>query len=684
MVVQTLDRVSRKHRFSPLIVKLCILVQCTFVAQLSHAALQSGQVYAVVNAGSGLGIDTAGASMNNGAILQQWGTGAGAHQQVIARATGNGLWTLELRHSGKLIDVNGAATWPGAPVIQWAANGQANQQWQITETVTGRYRVASANSGQVLSVAQNATRSGAALVQDYDFGNDFQRWDFRLLKGYVNPASNTAASGQVYRLENVGSGKSLDVAGASTANRANVQQWGYGGGIHQQFVLRQTSYGDWNIEAQHSGSMLDVAGNSTDDGGNIHQHSANGYSNQRWQFNRLSDGTYQIRSVRSGHLLSPQFFQTGSGTSVVQAADVDSPFQRWRLSTIEFAADNGSDGFAAQPGRDGLRSTTGGGQSNPWRVYNCQDLKQALTSPYPQVVQIPDNVTIDCRTAPRDQVACPIDCGYSDPGKTFYRVPVGSQTCTSLGSVSNATVTRSRNETGIHLESNKTLIGGRNSKVRGASFNLNGRSNIIIRNLEIWDVNPGLIEAGDGIGLDNSTHVWIDHVRLGLISDGYIDVRNSENVTLSWNHLDGRNPAVCGSQHHYTALVSESQVTLHHNYWDEVSGRNPKLTGSRTRAHLFNNYWRNVTYFSISASGGAQARVEGNFFENSSRPHWNENFSAFIEAPQNSNIYVLRSAEEKQNKDAWGSVFADLKMYAYKVDDASRIPTAVSQGAGPR
>ena len=222
MVVQTHERVLPQGLCSPRFLKLVVLLQCTLFAQLSLAGLKSGEVYAVINAGSGLGIDTASASRNDGALLQQWGEGASAHQQVIVRALANGNWTLELRHSGKLMDVNGAATWPGASVIQWAPNGQTNQQWQITETVTGRYRVTSAHSGQVLSVGQNATNSGAALIQDFDFGNDFQRWDFRPLKGYVNPAANTPASGQIYRIENVGSGKGLDIAGASNFNRANV------------------------------------------------------------------------------------------------------------------------------------------------------------------------------------------------------------------------------------------------------------------------------------------------------------------------------------------------------------------------------------------------------------------------------------------------------------------------------
>ncbi|UUZ56960.1 hypothetical protein LP419_19815 [Massilia sp. H-1] len=152
------------------------------------------------------------------------------------------------------------------------------------------------------------------------------------------------------------------------------------------------------------------------------------------------------------------------------------------------------------------------------------------------------------------------------------------------------------------MGSNKTLQGlGQDARLIGASLNLSKAKNVIIRNLAIENINPGLVEAGDAITLDHASHVWIDHVRFNLISDGHVDIKNSQNVTLSWNRFDGINPAVCGSQHHYTSAIVDSRVTMHHNFWNKTSGRNPKLDGAATRVHLYNNVWQDITYFAINA-----------------------------------------------------------------------------------
>ncbi len=62
--------------------------------------------------------------------------------------------------------------------------------------------------------------------------------------------------------------------------------------------------------------------------------------------------------------------------------------------------------------------------------------------------------------------------------------------------------------------------------------------------------------------MNRTSHVWLDHLRFNLISDGHIDMYDSNNVTLSWNQFKGENEA---GKHHYTQLISNSQVTLHHN-----------------------------------------------------------------------------------------------------------------------
>lgn len=491
-------------------------------------------------------------------------------------------------------------------------------------------------------------------------------------------------SGNLYSIVNFGSGTVVDVANRSTVAGANVMGWDNLGGSNQQFYLRDAGNGYWTIQAAHSGMNLDVLNFSTANGGNIIQWNATGTANQQWLLKQSTTGAFNVVSRHSGKSLT---LAGGSrGANIYQNSDEANSSQRWYFNPVNTPCGQGNaDGFAGQPGRDGSPATTGGGSSPATVVRTCAAMIAALNKTEPAVVQIPDNLTIDCRTAPRQQAACAVSCpSYQDnPAKFSYRVPVGTQSCTSLGATSNKLVNRTRNETTINVRSNKTLIGlGRNSRVSGASFNLSNSRNVIIRNLTIDDVNPGLVEAQDGITLNNSAHIWLDHLRMRQISDGHVDISNSRNVTLSWNQFDGYNTAVCGNQHHYTSMIQDSQVTLHHNFWNNVSGRNPKMSGAATRGHLYNNHWRNVTYFAVSVDSGAQAKLEANFFENSAKPHWNQS-TGLIDGGVESNRYTGISAMDLY-KDTGNIVLGDTPRYFYSLDNVDALREILSAKSGPR
>ena len=494
--------------------------------------------------------------------------------------------------------------------------------------------------------------------------------------------STAVVNGGLYSVANLGSGKVLDITSGATQPGAYAQQWGYGASANQQFTLRDLGNGYWSMTARHSGMLLDVLEQSMADGGRVLQWPANGGVNQQWQLKRSLSGGYNVVARHSGKSLTVA--DSASGGRVYQATDVASGFQRWYFNPVSGLCHGAPDGFAAQSGPDGLATTTGGGNAAPVTVNSCPALVAALQSSSPAVVQIAPGAVIDCRTPARSQGACAIACpSNQDPGKTTYRIPVGAQTCKELGAASETRVQRSRNEITIQVGSNKTLLGlDRHATVRGASLNLSNAKNVIIRNLSIDTINPGLVEAGDGITLSNSSHIWIDHVRFGLISDGHIDIDNSKNVTLSWNRFEGSNPAVCGGKHFYTNMVLNSHLTLHHNFWDQAAGRNPKLDGGATRAHLYNNYWLDIPYFAVNASNWAQAKIEGNFFANASRPHWNAGLG-LIDAPLWSNRYTGISANDPY-RNTGDSVFAGISMYAYVIDDVDDVPARVGAGSGPR
>jgi pectate lyase len=226
------------------------------------------------------------------------------------------------------------------------------------------------------------------------------------------------------------------------------------------------------------------------------------------------------------------------------------------------------------------------------------------------------------------------------------------------------------------VNSNKTVRGaGSGAILKGVSFNIANKSNIIVQNLTISEINPSLIEAGDALTINTSHHVWVDHCKFSMISDGYLDIRyGSSAVTVSNNVIDGANAYVCDGQHNFVSLVSDSQVSYHHNYFDHVGGRNPKATDSAT-VHLYNNYYNSVSYFCTAANSSAQVLVENNYYYNSNYPHWVD--GGTIEASGN----VYAGTTSATHRDSNGTVFNPP--YAYTLESASSLNTTVPAKAGP-
>lgn len=340
-------------------------------------------------------------------------------------------------------------------------------------------------------------------------------------------------------------------------------------------------------------------------------------------------------------------------------------------------------GYAAQNG-----GTIGGGKATPILVNTPADLKTYLADAQPRVLYVMKD--LDFRTENRTGVmTCNENtaCDNGNGGKT--EDPRVSATC----DVQEHASTSYRNEVSLKVASNKTVIGigsGSGAAIRGASLNMSGSQQVILRNLKVYDINPHLVEAGDGITLQGSKFIWLDHLLLAQISDGFVDIGNSagtsfdDNITLSWIHFDGRAPNQCGGKHHYVNFVDNGRVTYHHNWYDNASGRNPKLGGATTQVHFFNNYWLNITYFCLTTQKDAQARVESNYFENSVKPHWRQtdgNGTAGI-AIDSGNVYTGASTATS-GRDTGGTVFSVPYTYTKETGEAAKASVVKCSGPQP-
>lgn len=330
-----------------------------------------------------------------------------------------------------------------------------------------------------------------------------------------------------------------------------------------------------------------------------------------------------------------------------------------------------NDGWAAQG-----TGTTGGVVAKADQVYTVHNRKELIAAlndgKYPVPSTTPSNApkiiyvdgTIDanaddnnrplaCTDYQRDGFTQQAYNAVFDPA-TWGRKAVSG----TLEAARVASVATQDERVRIRVGSNTTIVGmNKSSTIRGAWFDLRGTANapltnIIIRNLNFqdtydcfpqWDPTDGADgnwnALYDSISLRFSDHVWIDHNtfedrdtvdsklpkyfgRLFQIHDGELDITNAADlVTVSWNRfLNHDKVSLIGSSdtgNTATADRGKLRVTLHHNFYDNVGQRTPRVRFGQV--HVYNNYYNIVNNPGFGYSWGvgieSQIYAENNYFK---------------------------------------------------------------------
>ncbi|KAH6639465.1 pectin lyase fold/virulence factor [Boeremia exigua] len=173
--------------------------------------------------------------------------------------------------------------------------------------------------------------------------------------------------------------------------------------------------------------------------------------------------------------------------------------------------------------------------------------------------------------------------------------------------------------------SNKSIIGaGKGAEITGAGITIGNATNVILRNFAIRK-----IVGNDGITIQNSTRVWIDHnefsseisVEIGPdYYDGQLDIiRASDWITVSWNYFhDHWKSSLIGNSDAFRAIdFGYLHVTYHHNYWRNAGTRGP--AGRFGHQHIYNNLYQDFLYQAIHSRSDNQVLVEGNVFTGKTR-----------------------------------------------------------------
>jgi endoglucanase len=131
------------------------------------------------------------------------------------------------QNSNSCVDAQGWGTSNGTVVQQWSCGSQQyNQEWQFQSKGNGIYSVVNRNApSEAWNVVNNGTGDGS-LIQLWTYGGGSnEQW------------MPVALGGNLYKIVGVGSGRCLDIPGASTANGVQLQIYDCNGTEAQSFYL---------------------------------------------------------------------------------------------------------------------------------------------------------------------------------------------------------------------------------------------------------------------------------------------------------------------------------------------------------------------------------------------------------------------------------------------------------------
>ena len=277
---------------------------------------------------SGMAMDVANASKNNGANIQIYNNNGSNSQQFKITRGSDGFYTIASVISGKVLEVQSGSVLPGANIQLYNNNGTCAQKWAISYDSESHYIIRNACSGHALDIAGGTISKSGTNVQIYSNNKSLaQSW---------NLVSLDMASIQdgTYKLVN-NRGLALDVKDYGTSNGTNVQIYYNSDNAAQDFEIIRNKDGYYNIKNPNSNKLLDVKDASSNSGANIQLWSDNGSCAQKWVITKVGDN-YTIRNACSGNALDMQGGRMSTaGTNIQSFFYNNTPAQYWNISSVK-------------------------------------------------------------------------------------------------------------------------------------------------------------------------------------------------------------------------------------------------------------------------------------------------------------------------------------------------------------
>ncbi|KAG4094605.1 pectin lyase-like protein [Neocallimastix lanati (nom. inval.)] len=298
------------------------------------------------------------------------------------------------------------------------------------------------------------------------------------------------------------------------------------------------------------------------------------------------------------------------------------------LSLVGLVSANSPVGFG--------KNTIGGEGGVEYHVTNIEELKEALNNygnpTGSKIIYIDSQIN-----GAINEDGSLLTAESISPGYTFQKyiecfTADGTQwlntyECNALEKLRQAGAKVQANKIKVFITPNTTIIGsGVNSKLEELSLQINGVSNVIVKNLYIqapndlfpeWDPTDGIYGSWnseyDAVVIRKSMNVWVDNCYLtdgskGVdttplnfgqhteLHDGLLDIINeSDFVTISNNRFEShKKTMLIGNSDKNVEDRGHLKVTIHDNVFINCNERLPRVRFGHV--HIYNNYYYAETF----------------------------------------------------------------------------------------
>ena len=280
-------------------------------------------------------LDVYGGSLNNSANVQLYDSNDTNAQKFFVIPKGDGFYSIINGNSRKSLDIYGGKNANKANVQQYTGNGSNAQIFRIMVDSNGFYSIFPASSLDKCIDIDGAVNANKRNVQIYQSnGSNAQKWS-------LEPTTLTLTNGQLYTIVSVQDpNKAIDVQSSSVDNGALLNFWTAGNNNWQKWKVKSLGGGFYELQNVFSGKVIDMPGGKLEVGRNPTQYTSNSSNAQKFKIYSTGDidGSFFIETTNGLRVATETTAANGVKLVLADADDSD-PGQKFLFN----ATANGND-----------------------------------------------------------------------------------------------------------------------------------------------------------------------------------------------------------------------------------------------------------------------------------------------------------------------------------------------------